>query len=205
MKRCRSILTVLVLLLAGCAETPRPAEKAKEPPKPPEPVSAQYAFHQMFVYARNWALDVEPLQVRSVAIPEVKNQGGKCGAWEAVVVSQRMGRARRLTYSVVEAGGNLHKGVFAGSEESWSGPRGQALPFPIAAFKVDATAAYETAMKKGADYAKKHPDMPISFLLERTKRFPNPAWRVIWGESVSTSSYSIFVDASTGQFLVTAR
>jgi len=194
-----------LLLLAACGPAPKTAEKAKEPPKPPEPVSAQWAFHQMYVYARSWAPDATPLRLASIELSEVPCKAGKCGAWEAVFVSPRLGRARRLTYSVIEAEGNLHKGVFAGLEETWTGPRGQAEPFPVAAFKVDATAAHELAMKRGADYAKKNPDMPMSYLLEKTKRFPNPAWRVIWGRSVATSGYSIFVDASTGDYLATAR
>ena len=60
-------------------------------------------------------------------------------------------------------------------------------------------------MKKGADYAKKNPDKTITFLLEQTDRFPNPAWRVVWGETVGSSSYSIFVDATTGEYLRTVR
>ncbi len=195
----------LWLLLSACSEAPRTAEKPKEPPKPPEPISAQSAFHQMYVYARSWAPDATPLRLASIELEQLPCQAGKCGAWEAVFVSPRLGRARRITYSVIEAEGNLHKGVFAGLEETWVGPRGQATPFPVAAFKVDAAAAYQTALKKGADYAKKHPDTPITYLLEKTPRFPNPAWRVIWGRSVSTSGYSIFVDASTGDYLATAR
>lgn len=205
-RRCYSLATLTALLvLTGCQQTPRTAEKVTEPAKPPEPVSAQYAFHQMYVYARNWAPDATPLRLASIMLDEVPCKAGKCGAWEAIFVSPRLGRARRITYSVIEAQGNLHKGVFAGLEETWVGPRGQAEPFPVAAFKVDATAAHEVAMKKGADYAKKNPDMPITYLLEKTRRFPNPAWRVIWGRSVSTSGYSIFVDASTGDYLATAR
>ena len=32
-------------------------------------------------------------------------------------------------------------------------------------------------------------------------RFPDPTWRVIWGESVSASDYSVFIDATTGMLL----
>jgi hypothetical protein len=46
--------------------------------------------------------------------------------------------------------------------------------------------------------------MPVSYLLEGGE-FPNPAWRVIWGTSVGTSNYSIFVDASLGDYLRTMR
>lgn len=205
-RRSRVILPAgLSLWLAACGEAPRTAKKPKEPPKPPEPISAQSAFHQMYVYARSWAPDATPLRLASILLDEVPCQEGKCGAWEAVFVSYKLGRSRRITYSVIEAEGNLHKGVFAGLEEGWAGPRGQATPFPVAALKVDATAAYQTALKKGLDYAKKHPHLPVTFLLEKTPRFSNPAWRVIWGRSVSTSGYSIYVDASTGEYLATAR
>jgi hypothetical protein len=108
------------------------------------------------------------------------------------------------TYSVIEAEGNLHKGVFAGLEENGAGPRGL-TPFLIAAVKTDSDEVYQTALKKAADYEKKNPDKPISFLLEKTDRFPNPAWRVIWGENIAASNYSIFIDASTGLYLQTMR
>jgi len=52
---------------------------------------------------------------------------------------------------------------------------------------------------------KKYPDKPLSFILERTNLFPDLTWRVIWGESVSTSDYSVFVDATTGKYLEKAH
>ena len=70
-------------------------------------------------------------------------------------VSARAGKAKDYTYSVVESMGNLHKGVFAGLDESWSGPRGAAKPFIMAAIKTDTDAAYEVAAKKAKDYEKK--------------------------------------------------
>lgn len=193
------------LLLAACSEAPKPAAEKKEPAKPAEPVSAQTAFQRMYITARSWAPDALPLRMGNLDLTEVKSQDGKAGAWECTFVSERNRVARRYTYSVVEsAASNLRLGVFGGPQDSWAGG-GQAKPFLLQAFKVDATTAYEVARKKGADYAKKHPDMPIKFLLEQTTRFPGPAWRVIWGESVSTSGFSIFVDATSGEYLQTAR
>jgi hypothetical protein len=194
----------LFLLLTACGEAPK-AQKAPE--KPAEAVSAQFSFHQMFLYARNWAPDAQPLRLASVAIPEVKAKDGKYGAWQATFISPSRSRARDITYSAAESGGNLHKGVFAAQERGWSGPVGQAKPFLVQAFKVDATSAYETAMKQKAtqEYVKKHPDMTVNFVMEYISRFPNPAWRVIWGESAAISNFSVYVDAATGDFLEIIR
>jgi hypothetical protein len=101
---------------------------------------------------------------------------------------------------VVEAT-DLHKDVFAGPEESWSGKQGVDSSFVIQAVSIDTDAAYKTALAQAGDYDKKNPGMNISFVLEKTSKFPEPTWRVVWGESVGTSNFSIFVDASTGSFL----
>lgn len=194
-----------LLILGGCSEAPKKVEeKKKEPEKPAEPVTGRYAVYQMFNAARAWAPDIQALKLNSILLPEVKREPGKAAAWQVTFVSPGKNRARSYTYSVVEAEANLHKGVFAGLEESWSGG-GANKPFLMAALKTDSDAAYETALKKGADYAKKNPNKPVSYLLELTSRFPNPAWRVIWGESVGTSNFSIFIDASTGEYLQTMR
>jgi hypothetical protein len=126
---------------------------------------------------------------------------GKAGAWQAIFTSAAKGAARSYTYSVIEGEGTLHEGVFPGPEEPWSGPTEK--PFLIAGVKVDSDAAYKTALKEAGDYDQKNPKQTISFDLERQERFPNPAWRVIWGESIGTSALSVLVDASTGMYLQT--
>ncbi|MEO7652400.1 MAG: hypothetical protein ABIZ80_18195 [Bryobacteraceae bacterium] len=207
----RHILLVLaasLVFVSACSEAPKVSEKKKEPEPPAEPVSGSSAFFKMYTAARGWAGDVQGLQMISIHLPEVKSVPGKSGAWRVMFVSQSMKRARTYTYSVMEADGNLHKGVFAGNDESWSGPKGMAKPFLIQALKIDSDAAYQTAVKKGksaAEYIKKNPDMNVAFLLEQTNRFPSLTWRVIWGESVGTSNYSVYVDASTGEYLETMR
>jgi hypothetical protein len=169
-------------VLAGCASEPQKAVK-KEPEKPPEPVTGRYAFYQMFGVARTWAQDIQGLRLRSVRIEQAKDAtDGKAGAWEVTFVSPSRQRARTYT-----------------------GQRGQTIPFNIQAFKIDSDEAYKVAVGKSAEYIKKFPDKPVIFQLEQTPRHPNLAWRVIWGESISTSNYSIYVDASTGAYLETGR
>lgn len=199
------MLPALFLLVQACSEAPKQAEKTQPPAKPPEPVTGRYAFHQMYIAARSWAPDVMVLNLASIPLPEVQSVPGKAGAWQATFVSESRGRARMYTYSVVESAGNLHKGVFSGSEEQFSGQRGQQRPFLAEALKTDSDEVYKEALKHAAEYDKKHPGMIITFVLESTPRFPDPAWRVIWGESVSTSNFSVYIDATTGKYLQTMR
>jgi hypothetical protein len=190
----------LLLSLAGCStEPPTPQKKAEQ--KPPEPVTGRQALQQMYIAGRGWAADIQPIKLTSILLPEIKAEPGKAAAWQALFVSASLNKARGYTYSVVEGEGNLHQGVFAGFDQSFS--MGAEKPFPMAAIKVDSDAAYQTALKKGAEYDKKNPGKPIIFLLEANNKFPDPSWRVIWGESAGTSNFSIFVDASTGGYLET--
>jgi hypothetical protein len=191
----------LVLLGACGSEAPK---KAKEPEKPAEPVGAQYAFHQVFLTARTWAPDLLVMRIRDIPMSSLKGEGGKRAAWEVTVVSPSKRKSRVYSYSVVEEG-NIHQGVFAGIEEEYRGPSGQVTPWPVQAFKVDSPKAYEVAVEHSADYIKKYPDMPVTFLLETTSRHSFLTWRVIWGTSVASSSHSIYVNAATGEFVEKMR
>jgi hypothetical protein len=196
---CLKWLAPLVLFLSACSEAPKTAEE-KQPPKPPEALTGRQAFQRMYPQARGWAPDAQPLEIRSVALAQVKADKGKSGAWQVIFVSPSRGKAKTYTYSAVEGDGNLHEGVFGGLEEDYTA-RGDSFPFSIAAIKVDSDEAYKTAAEKSADYIKKNPTKPVMFLMELTKRFPDVTWRVIWGDSVSTSDYSVFVDGTTGKLL----
>ena len=187
------------VLLTGCSEAPKAVEQKKEPEKL-EPLSGRQAFQAMYPSARGWAPDALPLQVKSLQLPEIKADKGKAGAWQCIFVSPSRGKSRNYTWSAIEAEGNLHIGVFAGLEESYA-PSRQSQPFLIAAIKTDSDEAYQTSAAKSEEYLKKNPDKPINFILEWTPRHPNLAWRVVWGDSIGTSDYSVFVDASTGAFL----
>jgi len=201
------LLIAATAIFSACTEAPPPKVAEKTVAPPPEPVTGSTAFFRMYTAARGWAGDLQPLRMTSIHLPDVKKGPGKAAAWQATFVSPGRQRARTYTYSVVESSGNLHKDVFAGNEEGYAG-RGPVKPFLIQGLKVDSNAAYETALKKGkkvAEYMKANPDKNISFLLEQNSKYPDLTWRVIWGESVGTSNYSVFVDATTGEYLETMR
>jgi hypothetical protein len=190
--------------MVGCSDSTE--KKAKVPEKPAEPVTGRSAFYKMYgVAVRTWAQDVQGLRCTSMRMEQLADQPGKAPAWECTFVSPSKGQSRSYTYAVVTGEGNLHKDVFAGFEERWAGPTPQSMPWVIQAFKVDSDDAYQTALKQSAEYVKKNPGKPITYVLEQTKQFPDVVWRVIWGTSVGTSNYSVYVDATTGMFLEKAH
>lgn len=190
----------LLAVMAACSNSEQVAEK-KEEATPLEPRTGREAFQSMYVSARGWQHDATPLQLKNIPLAAVKAEPGKSGAWQAIFVSPAAGRARTYTWCAVELEGNLHKGVFAGPDESWSGPGGETQPFTAIALKVDTDEALKTAIARSEDYVKKHPNAPVIFLLEQNRRFPDLSWRILWGESIATSDYSVFVDATTGGLL----
>lgn len=192
-------LAPLVLFLSACSDAPKTATE-KQPPKPPETLTGRQAFQRMYPQARGWSPDALPLEIRSIPLAQVKAEPGKSGAWQVIFVSASRGKAKTYTYSAVEEEGNLHEGVYGGIEEDYT-PRPPQSTFEVAAIKVDSDEAYKTAAEKSADYIKKNPDKPVMFLMELTKRFPDVTWRVIWGGSVGTSDYSVYVDGTTGNYL----
>ncbi len=199
----RTSTCLLVLLLAGCSEPAKKAETKKEPPKPPAPVTGLTAFYEMYKTARNWANDLEGLKLNSGVMAEVKSEPGKAPSWQGTFVSPAQRESKVFSFIVAE-GPSTRKGVNVGPTSSWS-PKPNSKSFPLSTIKIDSDKAYEVALGKAGDYPKKNPDKVITFLLEQTDRFPNPAWRVIWGESVGTSNFSVFVDATTGAYLKTVR
>lgn len=191
----RQILALTpALLLPSCSEAP---VAKKEPAKLVEPITGLHALYQMYTSARAWAQDLEILRYSSIHIPEVQQQPGKAAAWQVVFVSQALGQARTYTFSVYEASATLHQGIFSDAPEKWSGG---GKPFLLGTVKVDSDAAWETALKHSADYNKSNPDTSIAYTLGM-ERGNDPMWRVIWGETAGESSFSVLVDAVTGDFV----
>jgi hypothetical protein len=191
----------LILLLSSCSETPTET-KAKEPEKPSVPITAQQAFRYTYPAARAWAGDSLPLRIRSINLTDVPSETGKAGAWEITYVSASQQAARIYTWSAIEASETLHKDVFAGKPQAWSGASGQEKPFEASAFHIDTPAALETAMTNSKAYLGKPGTKPqVNYLLEFTPRFPDAVWRVMWGESAGSAAYTVFVDAATGQMV----
>jgi len=193
-----------VVAMTACSQAPTPTEtktKAeveakKEPAKPAEPVAAQTAFYEMYKPARTWAPDLLVLSLLGNEVPSVKSEAGKFPMWTAVFVSPSRREARTFTYSVVDDGTTIHKGVDAGGAQSWTGATPKSSPFQTTGFVVDSDDAYKTAYAKAEAWVKKHPGKKVAFSLGSAARFPAPVWFIIWGDT--KSGYAVYVNATTG-------
>jgi hypothetical protein len=182
-------------VLSSCSEPPKP----KEPEKPATPVTGRYALQQMFVAARTWAQDLQIASMTSMHFAQVTSEPGKAGGWQVTFVSPSLQQSRTYTWAATEISMSIHKGVGEERPSSWSGGK----MFPIAAVKIDTDEAYQIAVKKEAKYAQANPNMTITYQLQMNQNVPDAVWRIIWGENPSTSSDSVLVDASTGQYMGT--
>ena len=202
MRKLPLLLAGLLLLLTACSEQPAVTQK-KEPEKPPEPVTGLSALYKMYQVVRNWDPRADVLKMESTHSPDIPEVPGKAAIWGGTFTSSTQARSHTYTFSLIEQLPSLHKGVFQVADEVYTGPKGVTKPFLIAAVKTDTDAAYQTAKSqpKAIEYDKKFPGKPITILLEKNDRFPDPVWRIIWAESVGTANFSVFVDATTGGFL----
>jgi len=182
------------LLLTSCSTGPVPPA---QPEKPAVPLTGLHALYQMYTSARAWAQDLQILRLSSIDIREVPHQDGKAAAWQVVFVSQALAKSRTYTFSVYEASATLHQGIFSDAPQDWSG---NGKPFLLDAAKIDSDKAWEIALEHGRDYNGKNPKIPVSYTLGMDKG-TDPMWRVIWGESAGESSFSVLVNASTGDFV----
>ena len=194
-------------LLVSCLDSSSPSEvkarKEKGGKKVAEPVSGQNAYYKMYGAAKAWAPDTQGYRCEPVRLTALADKDGRFPAWKCTFVSESKHMMKTYSYSVIEGEG-LFKDVFGGHDESYSGPRGQNLPFPILALKIDTDAALKTAKDKSAEYMRKNPEMALTPVLEKTKETGNAVWRIYWGNP-ATSNYSVLIDASTGGYVRTMR
>src|SRR5262245_50882687 len=144
---------VAALALAACSSDTT-TEVKKEPEKPAEPITGRQAFQSTFPSARIWAADCQPLRIRSFPLDEVKSGEGKAGVWEIMYVSLSKQAGKLYTWSAMDRGETLHKGVYGGQEQSWH-QSGAEMPFDAAAIAMDTPVALEAANSASKAYLNK--------------------------------------------------
>ena len=184
------------LLLVNCSSD----TAQKTPEKPAEPVTGLHALYQMYTFARTWAQDLKVIRLSSMPVSEVKAVSGKAAAWQVQFASESLGKARTYTFSVYDESVTLRLGIFPDT----AGPLSREIrSFPIGDAATDSDKAWEISREHGQKYSDEHPGMPISYILEGDRQTGAPVWRVIWGTSTASSSFSILVDAHAGTYIRT--
>jgi hypothetical protein len=197
------ILLAGLLLVSGCSNQP---EKPKESAPKAEPVKAETefetgrsAFQRMYVSARTWAPDAQPVRLESRPTKE-DPKDGRAAIWAAAFVSASKQNIRNFSWSGVAT--DPDKGVQPGSLDVYSASNASTRPFDLNFLKVDSTRALEVANKKGgAALLKKDPAQPIKCMLFFDTPKGRLVWRVIYGNSQSDAKLRILVNASSGEFI----
>ena len=200
------LLAAALAIHVSCLDSSSPSEKKarteKGEKKAVEPVSGQNAYYKMYGAAKGWAPDTQAFKCEPIRMNALAEKDGRFPAWKCIFVSESKRAMKTYSYSVIEGEG-MYKDVFGGHDESYTGPIGQNVPFPILALKIDTEAAIATAKSKSAEFMKKNPSITmVTPVLEKTKEIGNAVWRIYWGNP-ATSGYSVLVDASTGEYVRT--
>ena len=194
-------------LLWGCSGEP---EKPKEAAPKAAPVKAESdfetgraAFQKMYVAARTWSADAQPVRLESRPTKE-DPKDGRSAMWAAVFVSASKQNLRNFTWSGVAT--DPDKGVQPGSLDYYSPANASTRPFDLNFLKVDSTKAFEAAAKKGgAALLKKDPKQPVKYMLFFEAAKGRLVWRVVYGNSLNDAKLRILVNASTGDFILVEK
>lgn len=194
-------------LLFGCSGQP---EKSKEaaPKTPPPKAESEFetgraAFQKMYVSARTWSADAQPVRLESRPTKE-DPKDGRAAIWAAVFVSASKQNLRNFSWSGVAT--DPDKGVQPGSLDYYSPSNASTRPFDLNFLKVDSTKALEVADKKGgAALLKKDPKQPLKYMLFFDNAKGRLVWRVLYGSSQSDAKLRILVNASSGEFIMAEK
>lgn len=199
------LISLLVLAtLTGCSTSPSPeaakSESPKAEPKKPEThfETGRAAFQRMYVAARGWATDVQPVRLESRPTKQ-DPKDGKAAMWSATFVSASRQNIRTYTWSGIEG---ADQGITPGNTDYYSPANASTRPFDLNFLKVDSTAALAAAQKKGGEAVlKKAPETPLKYMLFFDQTKGRLLWRVVYGGSVSDSKLRILVNATSGEFV----
>ena len=204
---------LLALACAGCQSKP-PAEpsnaQSPAPPKKAAPAQPQFetgrtAFQKLYLGARNWAIDAQPIKMDSR--PRAGDPvDGTASVWSGTFASARMGQTRSFIWSGATGEDAPEPGITPGGLDAYSPGNINTQPFDTAYLKIDTDKALEVANKKGgAALLKKNKDQRVKYQLAWEPGKARLRWHVIYGNSERDAALNVVVDASTGEFVRTEK
>lgn len=196
----------LMALLAGCSsEPPKSPSPASQPALPPVEKRAQYltgreAFQKLYIAARNWSPDSQPLKMESSPRSDDKHDG-TAAVWTASFASAQRGMTRSFMWSGAVGEGAPEPGITPGSQDTYNAANASTQPFDIAYFKADTDEALKVADSRGPAAIKKMKDKPVKFQLFNDTAKQRLLWRVIYGTSEYSAKAVVDISARDGGFV----
>jgi hypothetical protein len=187
-------LCALALALLGCSDNePKPA------PKTNEFETGRFALQKMYLSARLWAADAQPVNLSSSATSDSKGAEGKSGNWHAVFASRSLQKSQPFMWSgMADAPRRIDHGV----EDSYNPNNRSMQTWDLNFLKIDTDQAFSVAQEHGGkELMEKDPKVGISYLLDFDPSSSQLRWHVMYGGSGSSGRFTVMVDASSGKFL----
>jgi hypothetical protein len=197
-----AVLLVFALLLIACDSEPEKPKEGAAKTTAPKTAAAQYetgrvAFQKVFIQARGWAKDAQPVRLESQYTKDAPADQGKEGVWTATFASPGNKGLKPFTWSGVKSDDAPPPGISGGTESDFNPANANTQPFDFLFLKQDSDKAYSVAQAHGGDkIMKKDPKTPVNFVLDWWPKENKLKWHVIYGNQLRVA-----VDATTGDFL----
>jgi hypothetical protein len=201
----RSLVLLAAVFLAACSSEPRqeaapPAQQPAAAPKKKEiqQETGRRVFQNLYITARNWSADAQPVRLESSSNSQARGLDGKAAIWRARFASPGI---RSAIKSFQWSGMPEDDGISPGTEDNFNPANAQTRPFDFAFLKSDSDNAFAEAQKNGgAKYLQKAGDSgQVTYELEWNARKNELYWIVRYAGG--PARLTVLVNASTGKFL----
>jgi hypothetical protein len=198
------VLSVAVLMLAGCDSTPANQEKTEKSAPPEKKEAALYTAQQclprMSDQALRWSRDALPFHVESMINQEANGQDGKATVWRASFASASLRKTRTFTCSGSRLPDEAPYGITSSSEMAMTS-NDAAARFDRHNLVIDSDAAYKTAQEHGgSSLMKKKATQDVMYALDFVPKDKQLVWYVLYGPTSDRKGIGV-VDASTGKWV----
>lgn len=198
------IFLLAAVFLTACTSEQKPTEQPKQAPaaeqkkKEVELETGRRVFQNLYITARNWAADAQPVRLESAANDQAPGLDGKAAIWRARFASPA---TRGAIKSFQWSGMPDDDGITPGTEDNFNPANAQTKPFDFAFLKSDSNDAFAEAQQNGGEkYLAKAGDKGrVTYELEWNARKNELYWIVRYGGGAGR--LNILVNASTGKYL----